>query len=70
MKKKKFGKVFAFNYGVNLALAAPGVSIKLEAGPIEDEYDGEWIRLPEAKKLHSALGKAIAYIEESRKAKP
>lgn len=67
MKPRKFGKVIAFEYIENGGKTKPGVSIKLDSGSMVDQFDGEWIRLPEAKKLHAQLGKAIAHIEAKEK---
>lgn len=61
-KPKKFGKVIAFNWLHN-GTPCTGVSIKFESGRMEDEFDGEWIKRADAKRLYDNLGRALAYLE-------
>jgi len=65
VKPKRFGQCWAFSYGSGPAfIQRPGISLKLTKGIPEDEDDGEWLRLMEAKRVHNSLGAAIAHIEK------
>lgn len=64
VKTKRFGRVHAMSYIENFGPEKPGVSINLDNDYVgEDEFAGQWLRIPEAKKLLISLGKAIEYVE-------
>jgi hypothetical protein len=72
MKTKRFGRIFAFTYSElndsKTMKPKPGLSIQLDKDvDVRDEFDGEWIRLGEAKRLYKSLGAAIKYIEKELK---
>jgi hypothetical protein len=65
VKKKRFGNVFALEYRSGDSPLLPGFSITVD-GDADTEFDGNWIRLREAKKLARDLQKAINYVEKSK----
>jgi len=67
IKKAHFGHVSVFSYASGDGPQKPGLSVNLQSDRKIDGLDGEWMRLPEAKRLHAQLGKAIAYVEAARK---
>lgn len=66
MKDKQFGNVMASTYSQGDGDQTPGISVNLKSDRMIDFFDGEWLRLPAAKRLHAQLGKAIAYVEKAK----
>jgi len=64
IKDKRYGKCWVISYATNGKKPLPGISVKTGNGIPDDCFDGEWLRLGEAIRLHKSLGKAILHIQE------